>query len=295
MLTRRTSPLAAAALAVLLSSGTHAVADEGAPLSGVHVERDDGRSVRTEAISGIRKEVRRSGALRRKPAGLPGLGRLARPAREVPQPSSWLCASIQDTQGLPKQCDVRRFVRAPVPAGRSRPAAVRARDLVVRAVNLLRLPSPHAQIRPMVTFHDGAVGGLTGAPLWLWVPDRHWRTLHQRTAAGAAWAEVTARPVAQTWTFGDGSRPLTCLSPGTEITRSNAHRGLEGSPSCGYTYTVSSRDQPEQRYTIEVTVDWQVSWTGSGDTGGILPLFHRQQTVPYTVRQARAQLVDPDN
>jgi hypothetical protein len=203
--------------------------------------------------------------------------------------------SILAIQGLPKHCDVRRFVRAPVPGGRSRPAAVRARDLVVRAVNLLRLPSPHAQIRPMVTFHDGAVGGLTGAPLWLWVPDRHWRTLHQRTAAGAAWAEVTARPVAQTWTFGDGSRPLTCLNPGTEITRSNAHRGLEGSPSCGYTYTVSSRDQPEQRYTIEVTVDWQVSWTGSGDTGGILPLFHRQQTVPYTVRQARAQLVDPDN
>jgi hypothetical protein len=42
-----------------------------------------------------------------------------------------------------------------------------------------------------------------------------------------------------------------------------------------------------------VAVTWQVSWVGSGDTGGTLEPLQVQQTIPYTVRQARAQLVDP--
>jgi hypothetical protein len=147
----------------------------------------------------------------------------------------------------------------------------------------------------MVRFHDSATGGLTGAPLWLRIPRSNWHTLTQRTEAGAAWAQVTATPVTHTWHLGDDSRPLVCRGPGTELTEHNVDHALDGSPDCGHTYTVSSRNQPNQQYTIRVTVNWQISWVGSGDTGGILPLMHREQTIPYTVRQARAQLVDPDN
>jgi hypothetical protein len=42
-----------------------------------------------------------------------------------------------------------------------------------------------------------------------------------------------------------------------------------------------------------VVVTWQVSWVGSGDTGGILAPMHRQQLITYAVRQARAELIDP--
>jgi hypothetical protein len=133
--------------------------------------------------------------------------------------------------------------------------------------------------------------------MWLWIPRENWPILRQRTAAGTAWAQVTARPVSQTWDFGDGSRPLVCLGRGTELTAADARagRGLDGSPDCGYTYTVSSRDEPRREYTVRVTVNWQVSWVGSGDTGGILPLMRVPQTISYTVRQARAQLVEPGN
>jgi hypothetical protein len=42
-----------------------------------------------------------------------------------------------------------------------------------------------------------------------------------------------------------------------------------------------------------VVVTWQVSWVGSGDTAGILEPMQMRQTIPYAVRQARAQLIDP--
>jgi hypothetical protein len=143
----------------------------------------------------------------------------------------------------------------------------------------------------MLRFADGAVGGLAGAPMWLWLPSRSWRTLEQRTEAGAVWAEVTARPVRQTWYFGDGSPPLVCAGPGTPLT--DTDRAFEGSPDCGYRYTVSSKDQPRGRYVVRVVVTWQVSWVGSGDTGGILEPMRVGQVIPYAVRQARAQLIDP--
>jgi hypothetical protein len=143
----------------------------------------------------------------------------------------------------------------------------------------------------MLRFGDGAVGGLSGAPMWLWLPPTSWRTLRQRTAAGAVWAEVTARPVTQTWYFGDGSPPLDCAGPGTPLT--DTEKAFEGSPDCGYRYVVSSKDEPRGRYTVRVVVTWQVSWVGSGDTGGILEPMRIGQVIPYAVRQARAQLVDP--
>jgi hypothetical protein len=143
----------------------------------------------------------------------------------------------------------------------------------------------------MMRFADGAVGGLTGAPMWLWMPSRSWRTLHQHTQAGAVWADVTARPTTQAWDFGDGSPPLVCEGPGTALT--DTERALDGSPDCGYRYTVSSKKQPHARYMIRVIVTWQVSWVGSGDSGGILEPMQLRQAMAYTVRQARAQLVDP--
>jgi hypothetical protein len=129
--------------------------------------------------------------------------------------------------------------------------------------------------------------------MWLWMPDQTWRTLHQRTQAGTVWGEVTAKPVLQTWYFGDGSPPLVCGGRGAPLT--DPGRGLEGSPDCGYRYLVSSKDQPHHRYVIRAVVTWQVSWVGSGDTGGILEPMQTQQSIPYTVRQARAQLIDPSN
>lgn len=161
--------------------------------------------------------------------------------------------------------------------------------LAVHVVNLLPLPRPSPEIRPLLRFADGTTGGLTGAPLWLW--QRSWPTLRQRTEAGGMWAEVTAEPLTQTWYFGDGSDPVVCLGPGTPLT--DPERGLDGSPDCGYRYRVSSRDQPGGRYTLRVVVTWQVTWTGSGNTGGVLAPLELSHSQPYPVRQARAQLVDP--
>jgi hypothetical protein len=293
VLTCRDPLLIGAALTALLIGTVPASAVENRPSSDVYVRPEDGKSVRTETESRLNEEIRRPGMARKKRLELPGLRPIVR-ALGPEEDGRHLRNCSRDQ--YPHSCTFVPLPPLPPNApARQRRAAVTVRDLVLRAVNLLRLPAPDPEIRPTVRFHDGAVGGLTGAPLWLWIPRQQWRTLHQRTQAGTAWAEVTAAPISQTWTFGDQSKPLYCDTPGTEITQLNAHRALEGSPSCGYTYTVSSRHQPKQQYAIQVTVNWQVSWTGSGDTAGTLPLMRRAQTIPYTVRQARAQLVDPDN
>jgi hypothetical protein len=301
MLIRRRGILVGTVVACLLLGDTAALADDR-PSTQAHVTALDGTAAKTEVASGV-GTVRRSrllpkGRLVRRSIA-PVRSALGRASRAPVYSGRVLeVRKICETEYGPNygvMCSGRVFAPPTPRATPQRRAALAARELALRAVNLLRLPAPRAEVRPMVRFRDGAHGGLTGAPLWLWIPGSQWRTLHQRTEAGAAWAEVTAQPVSQTWTFGDGSRPVTCFGRGTELTGFNVHRALEGSPSCGYTYTVSSKDQPQQRYTVDVTVNWQLSWIGSGDTGGILPLFALRQTFPYTVRQARAQLVDPDN
>ena len=155
------------------------------------------------------------------------------------------------------------------------------------------LPVPAPSLRPLLRF-GGQNGGVTGAPIWLWTDPSHWSPggipLTRRVQAGPVWATVSAAAVRMVWLPGDGS-VVTCLTSGTPLT--DPSRGLSGSPNCGYTYRRTSADQTGGRYRVTISVTWAVTWVGSDGTGGALAPLTVATTFPYTVRQARAQLVSP--
>jgi hypothetical protein len=165
-------------------------------------------------------------------------------------------------------------------------------QLAEEAAAMLVIPRPPgATVKPMVRFKDGRTGGIVGMPLWLWISRDTWRSPKRvHLEAGPIWVDVTAEPVGQTWTFGDG-RSVTCRGRGTEYRA--GMNGVTGSPDCGYKYTRTSKNQSNDAYTIRATVHWRITWVGSGNSAGELPPFPVTTTIPYVVREARAELVAP--
>jgi hypothetical protein len=158
-----------------------------------------------------------------------------------------------------------------------------ARTLAERARNQLRLPVPAVGQSPV-----GQT--LVNLPTWWWVEPSSWRGLRQRTQAGPVWAEVTATPVSTLWDPGDGSEPLVCAGPGTAYDRSRPEAGQ--STDCSYIYRRSSAEQPQtgpdvnnRYFTVRVTTVWDVSWRGSGGSGGSLPRLTRTSSFPLAVAQ----------
>jgi len=163
-------------------------------------------------------------------------------------------------------------------------------ELAIKATNQLPLPNPDPRYSPNIRFADGRIGGIVGLPMWLWINEKNWTALRQRTQAGQNWAEVTARPVKQIWDFGEG-RSVTCSGHGTRYKPGMAV--ASGSPDCSYKYSHSSSHEANGEYKIQVTVLWQVTWIGNGNTSGTLGPLGLSTSFGYIVREARAQLVAP--
>jgi hypothetical protein len=174
-------------------------------------------------------------------------------------------------------------VFVPDAAGNVPAPVVEARTLAEEARSRLQLPGPKVGQSP-------AGRTLVGLPTWWWVAPGSWQVLRQRTEAGPVWAEVTASPVSTSWDPGDGSAPVVCAGPGTRYDR--ARPESEQSTDCSYVYRRSSADQPQtgpdvndRFFTVTVTTVWDVSWTGSGGSGGSLPQLTRSSTFPLAVAQ----------
>jgi hypothetical protein len=87
--------------------------------------------------------------------------------------------------------------------------------------------------------------------------------------------------------MGDG-QTVTCRGPGTPYTASDDP--ASASPTCGYTYPVSSAGRPDGTFPVSVTITWDITWTGTGGAGGELPpLF---TTAAVAMRVAESQTVN---
>ncbi|HEX3827270.1 MAG TPA: hypothetical protein VHV82_08365 [Sporichthyaceae bacterium] len=144
-----------------------------------------------------------------------------------------------------------------------------------RAANRLPLAVPRPLFNPARPSSAGPAT-LVGVPTWLWVDG--WRSVSQRTQAGQVWAVVVAAPVETTWFPGDGSGPIRCTvnTPWTADTAAT---------SCEHMYVRSSAGQSASAYPARVVVSWQVTWRGSGDQSGRLPLMQRQMSFPIAVAE----------
>jgi len=110
---------------------------------------------------------------------------------------------------------------------------------------------------------------LVRLPTWLSVAASSW---HERSATAAVpgvSVTATARPVKATWVMGDGSA-VVCEGPGTPW-KPGADPAA-ASPDCGHRYLRSSARAPGAAYTVMVTVAWEVTWAGAGQSGTIAGL-----------------------
>ncbi len=107
---------------------------------------------------------------------------------------------------------------------------------------------------------------LVGLPTWLWLDPIKWHPITATAAVPGESITATATPMAVTWDLGDGNS-MTCQGPGTPYLAAKSPD--EPSPTCGYTCSTSSADQPYSAFIVTATVLWSVAWVGGGQTGTV--------------------------
>jgi len=171
-------------------------------------------------------------------------------------------------------------IPGPAAPGAPAPALPTPGVLAQFAVRYLVLPSPVIRSSP-------APGDLqlTRLPVWLWVSQAIWAPRSRTASVPGESVTATATPVTATWRTGDGAT-VTCRGPG--IPYSSRYAPSSRSPDCGHTYTSSSAGQPGGAYHVTVTITWDITWVGTGGTGGVLPPLNTVAAATFRVAESQA-------
>ncbi len=164
------------------------------------------------------------------------------------------------------------------------PPAVSPEILARQARSMLTLPDVVIRVNP-------AGDQLVRLPTWLALDPASWRAQSATASVPGVAVTATARPVKATWAMGDrvGGQPpgvVVCTGPGTPW-----RAGMDpaaASPDCGYRYLRSSAGASGAAFTVTVTVAWEVTWAGAGQSGTIPGLT---TTGSVRVRVAESQAV----
>ncbi len=155
-------------------------------------------------------------------------------------------------------------------------------QLAQEALARLQLPEPVVHRSPTETNdHLGSPFTWVNLWTWFWTDPASWASRTQTTSVGPVSATVVARPVGLLFEPGDGQDAVRCPGPGRAWTDAD---GDDGPPSgCGFRYTHVTDGAVISRLGIV----WQVRWTGSGQTGGTLPMMQTVTKAPLQVLQAQ--------
>ncbi|MDT4991350.1 MAG: hypothetical protein QOH97_1242 [Actinoplanes sp.] len=138
---------------------------------------------------------------------------------------------------------------------------------------------------PQVTTNLSPHGDqLVGLPTWLALERSSWTRQSATAAVPGVSVTATARPVSVSWVMGDGTTEL-CAGPGTAW--SPGTDPAKASPDCGHTYRRSSAGSPGAAFTVTVTVTWEVTWAGAGQTGTV-PGLTTTGAVQVRVQESQA-------
>jgi len=107
---------------------------------------------------------------------------------------------------------------------------------------------------------------LVNLPIWLTLDPASWRPQSATASVPGVNVTATARPVKASWAMGDGTT-VTCTGPGTAWT--SGTDPAKASPDCGHVYRRSSANASGGAYTVAVTVTWEVTWAGAGQSGTV--------------------------
>ncbi|CUU56477.1 hypothetical protein Ga0074812_1084 [Parafrankia irregularis] len=182
---------------------------------------------------------------------------LARPAATGPDGRSgaWYVYQCQ-TDGVRDA-----LYRPPVwiPDGQGGPAAggPDVGGLAEQARSQLRLQGPAIALSPTSR-------QLIRLPTWMWLDPAGWEPVSATAAAGGVSVTATATPAGVDWSMGDGTQ-VHCAGPGTPYPAGGDPKA--SSPDCGHTYQRVSEDQPGGTFPVTVTLTWNVTWAGAGQTG----------------------------
>ncbi|MCA1684101.1 MAG: hypothetical protein LC708_03110 [Actinobacteria bacterium] len=146
-----------------------------------------------------------------------------------------------------------------VPVWLSTPPVASPEVLARQARSMLTLPDVLIRVSP-------AGDQLVGLPSWLAVDPASWQTRSATASVPGVSVTATARPVTATWLMGDGNS-VVCHGPGT-VWRPGWDPAA-ASPDCGYRYVRSSAGAPGAAFPVTVTISWQVSWAGAGQSGTV--------------------------
>ncbi|WP_026284556.1 hypothetical protein [Salinispora arenicola] len=107
---------------------------------------------------------------------------------------------------------------------------------------------------------------LVNLPAWLALDQGSWGSHSATASVPGVSVTATARPVKASWSMGDGVT-VTCDGPGTQW--ASGTDPAKASPDCGHVYRRSSAGSPGGRYSVTVTVTWEVTWAGAGQSGTV--------------------------
>ena len=107
---------------------------------------------------------------------------------------------------------------------------------------------------------------LVNLPVWLALDRGSWGSRSATASVPGVSVTATARPVKASWSMGDGVT-VTCSGPGTPWT--SGTNPAKASPDCGHVYRRSSAGAPGGHYAVTVTVTWEVTWAGAGQSGTV--------------------------
>ncbi|MFD0034837.1 hypothetical protein ACFVJK_42830 [Streptomyces sp. NPDC127172] len=151
-----------------------------------------------------------------------------------------------------------------------------------QVVRELLLPDPVIRTSP-----DEKHAQLVRVPTWMWLDRAMWRPVSKTAKVPGVSVTATATPRSATWRMGDGETEV-CEGSGTPYSPKFA--ADSSSPDCGHTYVRSSAGQPDDAYTVSVTVTWDVEWRGGGEQG-LIPGLQTQAQMPLRVAEAQALVV----
>ncbi|GIJ12618.1 hypothetical protein ACFFMR_29040 [Micromonospora andamanensis] len=107
---------------------------------------------------------------------------------------------------------------------------------------------------------------LVNLPAWLALDRGSWGSHSATASVPGVSVTATARPVKASWSMGDGVT-VTCEGPGTLW--ASGTDPAKASPDCGHVYRRSSAGSPGGHYTVTVTITWEVTWAGAGQSGTV--------------------------
>ena len=127
-------------------------------------------------------------------------------------------------------------------------------QLAAVAVGVMHLATAEVNTAPQPPDHT-----YIGIENWLWLPQAQWVTLSKTVTAGGTSVTVTAAPSRVLWDMGPTTK--TCYASGTEwqVGMTDAAH-----TNCGYTYAMTSGDEPDGQFSIAATIRYQVDWTCTG-------------------------------